>query len=493
MKTIKALVPVSTLLALLTSQGQAAHQNEGRWGAEFELPLSQDIPILTSQGRVITFGSREVSIWNPEAGTGASARNTFSLDNPIPSDVSSVLLPNTGNIFILGDGFPNEDDAAIFNTQTNRWQTVANVDFGFGLPYNSTLPNGDIFVTGFSPSKVYSPTANAWRTLTGVTNSQLDPENWLAPNGKIFSTSGVSTQNFYFIDTSGNGVATAFPGLVDGKVLPRRSVMYQPGKLYYPDGAVSTGNLGPVRVDISGPTPLLSSITNSRGYGANLVNSGIMLPNGKVMNIVNPNGVSVTSDELEILNPNTLSWSLMAPARQASITGIDVLQLLKDGRVFARVSNNPFSQSNPPEPETVGRIFTPPYLFNSSGQLAQRPTITSAPAKGTYGNRVQVNHGASDVITRVTFIKIDKQRFQELAFTDTANGVSVQLPNSPNVTPPGYYLMYLLNDKGVPSKGHIINITAQSQNAGAYPTATADIVNATGGSLITIDALANDR
>ena len=494
MKTIKALVPVSTLLALLTSQGQAAApQNEGRWGAEFPIPLPQNRPLLTPQGRVITLGFREISIWNPEAGTGANARNTFEPDNPIGSLAtgSTVFLPNTGNILITGDGTMN--DAAIFNPQTNRRETIADVNFNNALPELSTLPNGSIYVSGSFRSKIYSPTANAWRSLTGVSNLRLDSQNWLAPNGKIFTPGGVSPESLYYIDTTGNGESTAFAGSIGGKILPPVSVMYQPGKLYYPDGGVSADNLGPVRVDITTPTPLLISVTDSRGYEAANAGDAIMLPNGKVMNIVNPSNVSERSDELEIWNPNTLSWSLMSSVRESSPTGISFLRLLKDGRVFANVSNNPFSQSNPPETETVGRIFTPPYLFNSSGQLAQRPTITSAPAKGTYGNRVQVNHGTSDVITRVTLLKIDEQRFQELAFDDFSGNVSVKLPSSPNVTPPGYYLMYLLNDKGVPSKGHIINITAQSQNAGAYPTATADIVTATGGSLITIDALANDR
>jgi len=69
--------------------------------------------------------------------------------------------------------------------------------------------------------------------------------------------------------------------------------------------------------------------------------------------------------------------------------------------------------------------------------------------------------------------------------------VSVKLPSSADTTPPGYYLMYLIDNKGVPSKGHIINIGASSTTT-AFPTASPDFATVTGSGQITIDALAND-
>ena len=86
-----------------------------------------------------------------------------------------------------------------------------------------------------------------------------------------------------------------------------------------------------------------------------------------------------------------------------------------------------------------------------------------------------------------------EQRFIELDFADIHNGVSVSLPASANLAPPGYYLMYLLDNKGVPSKAHIIRISSTAQLViGAFPGANPDTAASTNGATITIDVLAND-
>lgn len=482
------------LFILLSSQVQAAPQDEGQWSAEFEVPITLNRTILNPQGRVVRFSTTDISIWNPELGTGADAHITFTPDNPLGSLAfgNKGLLPNTGNVLIVGPGTTN--DAAIFNTQTNRRDNIANVDMNEGGPEFSTLANGNIFVNDAPQQRIYSPGTNTWRILTGASNLSLRDQQWLAPSGKIFAA-GFTPENFYYIDVGGNGGFTAFPGgsELDGG---SDSVMYQPGKLYYPGGSSSI-NSQPFQIDITGSAPVLSTIPGSRDYevgNARSIDDTIMLPNGQVLNTfraLGPVGNSIP-ETLEIWNPSTVSWSLMTlPFLEPGVTETDIgnLRLLKDGRVLTDVVNN--STSDNPS-FLMGRIFSPPYLFNDAGQLAQRPTITNAPAKGTNGNQVAISHGAGNVISRVTLVKIDEQRFHELVFTDTANGVSATLPNSPNVTPPGFYLMYLIDNKGVPSEGHIINISAANSVTPAFPMASPDLATVTGGGQITINALAND-
>jgi hypothetical protein len=45
-----------------------------------------------------------------------------------------------------------------------------------------------------------------------------------------------------------------------------------------------------------------------------------------------------------------------------------------------------------------------------------------------------------------------------LSFSPTGNGVSVTAPANPNLAPPGYYLLFILNRNGVPSEGKVIKI-----------------------------------
>jgi hypothetical protein len=45
-----------------------------------------------------------------------------------------------------------------------------------------------------------------------------------------------------------------------------------------------------------------------------------------------------------------------------------------------------------------------------------------------------------------------------LSFSATPTGVSVTAPASPNLAPPGFYQLFILNRNGVPSEGKVIKI-----------------------------------
>ena len=50
------------------------------------------------------------------------------------------------------------------------------------------------------------------------------------------------------------------------------------------------------------------------------------------------------------------------------------------------------------------------------------------------------------------------QRFMWLTFAKGGSGVTVQAPASRNTAPPGYYMLFILNSAGVPSKAKIIQL-----------------------------------
>src|SRR5207248_11205527 len=104
-------------------------------------------------------------------------------------------------------------------------------------------------------------------------------------------------------------------------------------------------------------------------------------------------------------------------------------------------------------------IFSPPYLFKGA-----RPAITSAPASVSYGQQALI--GTADTISRVTWIRLgatthafnQEQRFLPLTFAAASGGVNVTFPSNANLSPPGYYMLFLLNSAGVPSVARIIRI-----------------------------------
>lgn len=138
------------------------------------------------------------------------------------------------------------------------------------------------------------------------------------------------------------------------------------------------------------------------------------------------------------------------------------------------------------------QIFSPPYLFNGT-----RPTISSAPSTGTYGQVVFVGTAQATSITKVTLTRISSvphaqnwdQRFLNLSFSQAGGGLNVTLPSSANNCPPGHYLLWILNGSGVPSIGSWIQIT--SGGTGGLNGEYYDAINFTQRKLTRTDATVN--
>src|SRR2546426_1913159 len=135
--------------------------------------------------------------------------------------------------------------------------------------------------------------------------------------------------------------------------------------------------------------------------------------------------------------------------------------LLPDGTVFL-AGGNPQQGSY----EKHIEIYRPAYLFNSDDSPATRPTITGAPASITYGNTFTVQTPNTDIAS-VVLIKPGSvthsfdmdQRFVGLSFNVENGGLTATLPKNSNLTPPGYYMLFLVNKAGVPSIASFVQVT----------------------------------
>lgn len=112
--------------------------------------------------------------------------------------------------------------------------------------------------------------------------------------------------------------------------------------------------------------------------------------------------------------------------------------------------------------EKNAELFSPPYLFRGS-----RPTITRAPSSVRYGEQFRLGTPDAQRITHVSLIRLgavthafdqNQQRFQRLAFTADATGLTVTAPLSGNQAPPGHYMVFILNGVAAPSIARIIRI-----------------------------------
>jgi hypothetical protein len=160
----------------------------------------------------------------------------------------------------------------------------------------------------------------------------------------------------------------------------------------------------------------------------------------------------------ELWNPVSELWTRLAPMHVPRLYHSTAV-LLPDGRILSAGGGgyNPKAGGNPDE--TSAEFFSPPYLFKGP-----RPTITSAPAEIKTGKLFAIQTPDINAISRVTLVRLSSvthafnmnQRFNELSFFKVGTNLIAKAPASPNVMPPGHYLLFVLNASGVPSTAKII-------------------------------------
>ena len=108
----------------------------------------------------------------------------------------------------------------------------------------------------------------------------------------------------------------------------------------------------------------------------------------------------------------------------------------------------------------TAEIYEPPYLFKGP-----RPTITAGPNNVRFGTDVDVATpdtnvtGAALIAPGATTHANDmNQRYISLRVTQRPGGVTLTAPASPQIATPGYYMLFLLNDQGVPSVARFIRL-----------------------------------
>jgi galactose oxidase len=166
----------------------------------------------------------------------------------------------------------------------------------------------------------------------------------------------------------------------------------------------------------------------------------------------------------EMWNPATETWTELA-AEEVDRCYHATAVLLPDGRVLSAGSGE-YRPDNvtPNEPQDSHRnaqVFSPPYLFKG-----KRPAITSAPQLIDYGDSFKVGTAQPNQIAKVSWIRLpsvthsfdQNQRINFLDFTVNAGALSVTAPSSPNVCPPGHYMLFILDTAGVPSEAAIVQI-----------------------------------
>jgi hypothetical protein len=173
----------------------------------------------------------------------------------------------------------------------------------------------------------------------------------------------------------------------------------------------------------------------------------------------------------ELWNPNTGTWTVLAEEARDRCYHSTAL-LLTDGRVFSAGGGEFAPQNNvanlAKDTHADAQLFSPPYLLRGP-----RPILSQVPDELFYGASFEVQVPQVDAIAKVTWIRLgsvthsfnQNQRMNTLAFKKGQGTLTVTAPENANVCPPGHYMLFAVNDEGVPSIGHIARISARQAAA----------------------------
>ncbi|MCC6613454.1 MAG: DUF1929 domain-containing protein [Anaerolineae bacterium] len=183
-----------------------------------------------------------------------------------------------------------------------------------------------------------------------------------------------------------------------------------------------------------------------------------LLPDGKVM-VIGGNKTGQFDDpvfDIQVYDPDTGHWTTVAPMtvpRRYHSTAV----LLPDGRVLS-AGTTPLERI-----ETRMEVYSPYYLFRG-----QRPVINSSPDTLAYGEAFEVGYTCEEgELARAVLIRPGSathafdmnQRYVEVEITARADhSLTITAPRDVHVAPPGYYMLFLLNDRDVPSEAKFVRL-----------------------------------
>ncbi|MGC2182388.1 MAG: IPT/TIG domain-containing protein, partial [Terriglobales bacterium] len=436
--------------------------------------------------------------------TGGITQFTLSWD----MFCNGMVVLSDGRAFINGgsiqyDPFLGQTKSSIFDPSNNTFTDVQTMAHGRWYPTVTNLGDGRLMtfsgqdnIDGSTNKTVEIYTiGSGWSPeYSAGWTPPLYPRMHLLPNGKVFY-SGSTTTSMLF-DPNAHTWTTVDTTIYSGTRTYGTSVLfpltpannYDPRVIIMGGGNPATATTEVIDLGASNPTwsagPSMSQ--------ARVEMNAVILPTGKILALggsVNDEDASTASLNADLYDPVSDSFS-SAGANSFPRLYHSVALLLPDATVWV-AGGNPSRGYY----ESHMEIYKPAYLFNSSGGLAARPTITSAPSAISWNGAFTVSTPDAANISSVVLSRPGasthsfdmEQRLVGMAFT-TGNGtLTVTAPPNGNIAPPGYYMLFLVNTSGVPSVAKFVQLGSSAGNPAPTVTSISPTSGTTaGGTAVTI-------
>jgi galactose oxidase-like protein/IPT/TIG domain-containing protein/glyoxal oxidase-like protein len=421
-----------------------------------------------------------------------------------------TVLPD-GRVMVTGgtiafDPFLGIQNTNLFDPATNTFTAVQSMAHGRWYPSVTLLSDGRVMTfSGYSETGPTNSTVEFYTVGSGWSSPisagwtpPLYPRLHLLPNGNVFYSGSTSTSLMF--NPSNNSWTTVANTNLGSTRLYGSSVLlpltpansYDPKVLILGGGnpATATTEL----IDLGAPSPAWTwgpDMTQPR-----IEMDAVILPTGKILALggsASDEDGTTASLNADLYDPASNSFS-SAGANAYPRLYHSVALLLPDATVW-------IAGSNPARGTWEKRMegYQPAYLFTRDGNnnivAATRPTIASAPANIAWGGQFSVSTPDAANISQAVLIRPGSsthsfdfdQRLVGMSFTAGTGSLTVTAPPNSKIAPAGYYMLFLINNKGVPSVASFVLLGISGSNPAPTVTSISPNTGTTaGGNGVTI-------
>lgn len=472
------------------------------WQLSSQLPINPIHAALGRTGKVLFFAGsgndasqaaydnspKGVRLWDPQSGTLTTPTIPRDVNgNPIDIFCAGHSFRSDGRLFVAGgnlqyDPFCGIPDCFLFNFTANggsgAWIKVASMNKGRWYPTVLTLGNGSIFaLSGLDVDgslvrhpEIYSA-STGWSIFTQRTiYFSLYVHLILLSSGKIFYTGAQLGSNYNVtpriltLPSQFNEAIAEQPVLgleVPDKGNQAASVLLPPAQdqrvmIMGGGGGAATNRVNIINLNASNPTYAAASYL----HHPRMHHNAVILPDRTVFVCNGSRGeedIEQSTLPAEIYNPATNTWTAVETPIVNGRVYHSVALLLPDGTVVV-------AGGNPQRGVYENRIeiYSPAYVSQT------RPTISNVPTTANYNKTITFY--TNEPATSIKWVHLirpmapthgldTEQRLIDMPIISrSGNSLTVQTTGNRNIAPPGYYMLFVVNNYNIPSVASWIKV-----------------------------------
>ena len=471
-------------------------QSHGRWDVVGDSHTNTIHGILLHTGKVLLCAGSgnnqeyfdekiyRTVLWDPARNTFQQVYtpwDVFCAGHTVLTDGRVLFAGGTKKYEILAQDAPDRKqhefqglkDSYVFDPETESFDKVGSLQHARWYPSLVTMPNGwAVAVSGLDEkgnvdpgnTEAFSPVTGEWTDIPLLHRTfPTYPSLLLAADGRLFFSdanagygpASAAARRSGLWDLQTNSYQPVY-GMPEPELNETAATVLLPPAQRQRVMLIGGGGVGDVQTATARTAVVDLTVAEPRWVRgpdmsvAKRYPGAVVLPDDTVLVTGGSKGYRARdSRTAEIYHPDADAFTAAA----APHVGRDYhseYMLLPDGRVAA-FGSNPLSDDN--FFETRVEVYSPPYLFRGP-----RPAIRSVRRDVVRGRRLAVAVTGPVATARLlrpssyTHVTDNEQRSVALGVVGRQGGtLTVEVPANPNLLPPDWYMLFVVDPNGVPS------------------------------------------